>query len=103
MEEQTGQQDNPHLNDFKISGTGETLLHFNNLLRVQFKNDNVQGFDTEWDEALHSMTKVPDEEIFGNSCKNQLHSSEELKPLMTLYLHDTVQSGQIERKDPPSC
>ena len=37
--------------NFKISGTGEPLLDFNDLLRVDFKYDNMQGFDTKWDEV----------------------------------------------------
>ena len=57
LEEQKAQQDNRFLKGrqianmihdyFKISGTGEALLEFNDLLRVQLKNDNVQGFDTK--------------------------------------------------------
>ena len=41
-----------HDDSFKISGTGEALVDFNDLLRVQLKNDNVQGFDTKLDEVL---------------------------------------------------
>ena len=37
--------------NFKISGTGEALLDFNDLLRVDLKYDNLQGFDTRWDEV----------------------------------------------------
>ena len=43
----------------KISGTGEALLDFNDLLRVELRGDNGQGFDTKWDEVLRSITKVP--------------------------------------------
>ena len=34
------------------------LVDFQDLLRVQLINDNVQGFDTKWDEILFSVTKV---------------------------------------------
>ena len=54
MEERKPQPDNRFLKGrqiaymiydyFKINGTGEALLDFNDLLRVQLKNDNVQGF-----------------------------------------------------------
>ena len=72
-------------NFIKISGPSEALLDFNDLLRVQqLKNDNVQGFDTKWDEALLSMTKVPDEK------QKQLRSSEQLKTLAALYMQDTA-------------
>ena len=71
MEEEKAQQDDRFLKGrqiaymihdyFKISGTGEALLDFNDLSRVHLKNDNVQG-DTKWDEVLLSMTKVPEED-----------------------------------------
>ena len=60
---------------------------------MQLKNDNVQGFDTEWDEVPLSMTKVPDEDTLENLHRKQLHFSEELEPLMVLYLQDTVLKG----------
>ena len=48
---------------FKISGTGESLFDFNDILRVLLKSDKVQGFDTSWDEVLLSMRRVPEEEM----------------------------------------
>ena len=66
-------------NHFKISGTGETLNDFDDLLRVQLKKDKVQGFDTKWDKVLLSISKVP-----------TLHYPQEFKHLMALYLQDTV-------------
>ena len=43
---------------FKISGNMRSSC--NALLRVQLKNDNVQGFDPTCEEVLLSMTEVPD-------------------------------------------
>ena len=55
------------INDnFKITGTSEAFLDFNDPLRVQLKNDNVQGFDTKWSEVRLSMSRVPDEDKKGN-------------------------------------
>ena len=66
-EEQKAQQDNRFLKgrqivnmvhgNFKISGTGDAHLGFNDLLREQLKNDSVQCFDIKWDEVPLSMTK----------------------------------------------
>ena len=119
-EEEKTQQDNRFLSgrqiayivfdSFKISGTGGAPLDFNDLLRVQLKSDNVQGFDTKCDEVLLSMTRMPDEEKLENLYKKQHHVSEDLKALMALYLQDVFQKerrkGQcfsIERHGPPSC
>ena len=104
MEEQKAQQDNRFLkgsqfayminDNFKISGTGEALLDLNDLRRVLMNNDNVQGFDTKWDEVLRSMTKLPDEDVLDNVYKKQLHFFEGSKPFMALYLQNTVQKGE---------
>ena len=61
MQEQEAQQDNRFLkgrqiahminDNIKISGTGEALLDFTDLVTVQLNNGNVQGFDTKWDEG----------------------------------------------------
>ena len=52
-------------------------------------------FNTKWDEVLLSTTKVPDEVIMENMHKKQLHFCEDLKPLIALYLQDTVQTGEV--------
>ena len=62
---------------FNISGTGEALLDFKDLSRVQLKNDDVQGFDTKWNEVLLSMTKVPDEDKAEHLFNKQVHHSVE--------------------------
>ena len=79
------QQDNPFLkgrhidymiyDHFKSSGTGEALLDCYDPSRVQLKNVN----------AHLSVTIVPES-------WNNLHK--QLRLLMTLFLHDTVQKGE---------
>ena len=54
---------------FQISGPGEAPLEFNDPPRVQLKSDNVQGFDTKWDEVLLSMTKGPVKKYWTNCTK----------------------------------
>ena len=72
-------------NKFKISATSEALLDVNEQMRVQLKNDHVQGIDTKRDEVLLSVTEFPEEGILEILCKKKLQNSEELKPLMALY------------------
>ena len=90
---------------FKISGTGETLLHFKDLLWVQ-KDGKVQGFNTEWDEVLLSMTKVPEEEKLENALKTPL-VLRDIKTshgiVLAGYGARTGQLFSIERNGSPSC
>ena len=81
--------------NFKISGTSEALLDINDQLGVHVKDDNLQGFDTKWDEILFlSMTRVPDEDILEIN-KKQFRYSEELAPLTASYLQDPDQEGLV--------
>ena len=45
--------------NFKFSGESEVILDLCDLLKVELKNDNVQAFDTKWDEVKSSMSKKP--------------------------------------------
>ena len=60
-----------------------------------WKNDNVGGFDTKWDEVLLSMKKssrcISLYIYMGTLEQEQLLHSGELKTLMALYLQDSVQ------------
>ena len=51
---------------FKVSGADESVLDFNEILKAEFKNDNVQSFNTRWDETIIAMKKQPDKEIQEN-------------------------------------
>ena len=51
---------------FKFSDTDESVLDFDEILKVELKNDNVKSFDSRWDETIIAMKKQPDEEIVDN-------------------------------------
>ena len=36
----------------KIGGESEAILDLSKLMKLQFRKDNVQSFDTKWDEIL---------------------------------------------------
>ena len=43
----------------KISGDMKVILDFLDLSTFQFKNDNVQAFDTKWDEVSSAVSERP--------------------------------------------
>ena len=51
----------------KVSDADESILDFNEVLKVELKNDNVQLFKTRWDETAIAMKKQPDEAILDKS------------------------------------
>ena len=55
----------------KICGNNEAILDFRESPQVQLKNDNVQAFDTKWDEVLSAVTDRPTESI--SECLYMMH------------------------------
>ena len=48
----------------KVSDTtDESVLDRTEILKVALKNDNVQSFNSRWDEIIIALEKQPDEEI----------------------------------------
>ena len=63
------------------------------IFKVELKNVNEQWFITRWDETIITMKKQIDKEILDNLCYRQMQQSEQVKPLLSLYIQDTVQKG----------
>ena len=48
---------------FRVTGAHDTVLYYADLFSVNLRHDNVQEFDTRWDEVLLSMSKTPSDDI----------------------------------------
>ena len=46
---------------FKVSDKDESVLDLNELLEVELKSDNVQSFNTRWDESIFAMEEQLEE------------------------------------------
>ena len=44
---------------FRVTGALDTVLDYADLFSITLRDDNVQEFDTRWDEILLSMMKIP--------------------------------------------
>ena len=54
---------------FRVTGAHDTVLDNANLFSVTLRDDNIQEFNTRWDEVLVSMTKIPTDEVLGKSAQ----------------------------------
>ena len=52
---------------FRVTGAHDTVLDYAYLFSVTVRDDNMQEFDTRWDEVLLSMSEIPSDDIFGKS------------------------------------
>ena len=68
MAEQTTQQFNRFLKRRQVDYMIDDYFKIGQTGSVQFKDDNVQGFDTKSDKVLLSMTKVPEEYTLVETC-----------------------------------
>ena len=54
------------------------------LFNVRLLNDDVQDFDTRWDQALLSASKVPTEMVLGGLYKSLLQDSVQLQTTVAM-------------------
>ena len=69
-------------------------------MKVELENDSVQSFNTRRDETTIAMKTEPDEEILEKILFRQLQQSEQLKPLLSLCIQDTVQENESRETTP---
>ena len=50
---------------FRVTGAHDTVSDYADLFSVILHDDNVQEFDTRWDEVLLGMSKSPSDENLG--------------------------------------
>ena len=53
----------------RVTGAHDTVLDFADLFTINLRNDDVQEFDTRWDEILLSMTKIPPDDVLDSLYK----------------------------------
>ena len=70
---------------FRVTGAQDTVLDYADLFSITLRNDNVQAFDTRWDEIALSMTKIPSDDILESLYKLRIRESDQLKTVLELY------------------
>ena len=70
---------------FRVTGANESVESYADLFTKVLRNDDIQEFDTKWDEILLSMTQIPSDDIVENLYKLRIRESDKLKTLLELY------------------
>ena len=63
----------------------DTVPDYADLFSVTLHDDNIQEFDTRWDEIPLSMTKIPPDDIVESLYKLRIRESAQLKTVLELY------------------
>ena len=70
---------------FRVTGTNDSVENYADLRTVVLRNDDIQEFDSKWDEILLSMTQIPSDDILDGLCKLRMRESAKLKTVLELY------------------
>ena len=70
---------------FRVTGAHDTVLDYADLFSVSLRDDNIQEFDTRWDEVLLSMSNIPSDDILESLYKLRIRESAQLKTVLELY------------------
>ena len=62
----------------------DTVLDYADLLSVTLHDDNIQEFDTRWDDVLLSMSKIPSDDVLESLNKLRIRESAQLKTVLDL-------------------
>ena len=72
---------------FLVTGAHDTVLDYADLFSVTLRDDNIQEFDTRWDEVLSSMTQIPSDDILESLYKLRIRESDQLTKRIGIVRH----------------
>ena len=70
---------------FRVTGAHDTVLDYADLFSITLRNDDVQEFDTGWDEVLLPMSKIPYDDVLESLYKLRVRGSDQLQIVSELY------------------
>ena len=70
---------------FPVTGAHDTVLDQADLFTISHRNDDVQEFDTRWDEILLSMTKITPDDVLESLYKLRIPESDQLKTVSEIH------------------
>ena len=76
---------------FRVTGTHDSVENYTDLFTVALRNDDIQAFDSKWDGILLSLTKIPHDDILEGLYTLRIRESEKLKTVLELYDLETHQ------------
>ena len=102
VEEKRAQKDDRQIaymiyEHFLATGAYEVVQGLSDLVNIRLKDDDVQDFDTIWDQALLAASEIPPEMVLEGLYKSKLQDSVQLQTVLALYDQETVRINE-----PPS-
>ena len=70
---------------FRVTGANDSVENYADLFTIALRNDDIQEFDSKWDEILLSMTQIPSDGILEGLYKLRIRESGKPKTVLKLY------------------
>ena len=70
---------------FRVTGANDSVENYADLFTIGLRNDDIQVFDSKWDEILLSMTKIPPDDIMEGLYKLRIRECDKLNTVLELY------------------
>ena len=70
---------------FRVTGAHDTVLDYADFFSVTLHDDDVQEFDTRWDEVLLSMSNIPSDDVLDSLYILRIREFAQLKTVLDLY------------------
>ena len=86
---------------FRVTGAHDTVLDHADLFKVTLHDDNIQEFDTRWDEVLLPMSKFPSDDVLECLYKLRIRESAQHKTVLELYdmeIHQKMSMPNYQKK-----
>ena len=80
---------------FRVTGTHEAVLDYKDLLRITLHGDNIQDFDTRWDQVLLSTSEAPNDKILERKNNMQMCESNQIKSVLAIHGQEINQSTSV--------
>ena len=69
----------------RATGVHEVVQGLSGLFYLHLQDDDVQDFDTRWDQALLAASEIPTEMVLEGLYKSKLQDSVQLQTVLALY------------------
>ena len=83
--------------DLRAMGAWEAVLGLSDQFSIRLHDNDVQDFDTRWDQALSAASEIPTDTVLEGLCKSKLQVSVRRQTVLALYEQENARNNE-----PPS-
>ena len=65
---------------FRVTGANDSVENYADLFTIVLRNDDIQEFDSKWDENSLRTTQIPSDDILEGLYKLRIRESENSRP-----------------------